>query len=85
MASSSDPKLAKQVASASGCEMRATGINWVYSPVADVNSDPMNPVIGIRAFGEGKEGTKSCLKIKAEDIFRTFQSSRIRVCRCRRS
>lgn len=54
MASTGDPQLAKEVASASGREMQAVGINWVYSPVADVNSDPLNPVIGIRAYGEGK-------------------------------
>ncbi|MDE5074072.1 MAG: hypothetical protein O4861_19725 [Trichodesmium sp. St16_bin4-tuft] len=28
------------------------GWNWVLSPVVDVNNNPDNPVINIRAFGE---------------------------------
>ena len=54
VASTGDPELAKRIARASAREMHLVGINWVYSPVADVNSDPMNPVIGIRAYGEGQ-------------------------------
>jgi beta-glucosidase-like glycosyl hydrolase len=34
-----------------GTELRALGINLDYAPVADVNVDPANPVIGIRSFG----------------------------------
>ncbi|MFJ2370256.1 glycoside hydrolase family 3 protein [Microbacterium sp. NPDC087665] len=30
---------------------RAVGVNVVLGPVADVNTDPRNPVIGVRAFG----------------------------------
>ncbi|WP_243366915.1 glycoside hydrolase family 3 protein [Fundidesulfovibrio soli] len=32
-------------------ELAALGINTTFSPVADVNSNPANPVIGIRSFG----------------------------------
>jgi beta-glucosidase len=28
------------------------GINWLFAPVADVNNNPANPVINVRAFGE---------------------------------
>jgi len=31
--------------------LRALGLDWVYAPVADVNVEPRNPVIGARAFG----------------------------------
>ncbi|RZU24756.1 glycoside hydrolase family 3 protein [Streptomyces sp. BK239] len=34
-----------------GRELRAMGIRQNYSPVADVNVDPANPVIGVRSFG----------------------------------
>ncbi|KAI5116843.1 hypothetical protein M0805_006075 [Coniferiporia weirii] len=44
--------LAHEVSSSTGRELRLAGINWIYSPVADVNSDPRNPVIGVRSFGE---------------------------------
>jgi beta-N-acetylhexosaminidase len=33
-------------------ELRSLGINQNYAPVADVNVNPLNPVIGVRSFGE---------------------------------
>jgi beta-N-acetylhexosaminidase len=33
-------------------ESRAIGIHWNFFPVADVNSNPANPVINTRSFGE---------------------------------
>jgi beta-glucosidase-like glycosyl hydrolase len=58
--------------------MRNCGINLSLSPVADVNTEPLNPVIGTRSFGEepgpvsesvraavraiASEGMLSCLK-----------------------
>jgi beta-N-acetylhexosaminidase len=33
-------------------EARAIGIQWALAPVADVNSNPANPVINTRSFGE---------------------------------
>jgi len=35
----------------SGAELRAMGVNQDYSPDADVNVNPANPVIGVRSFG----------------------------------
>ncbi|MHC3470411.1 glycoside hydrolase family 3 protein [Streptomyces sp. 7R007] len=35
----------------SGAELRAMGVNQDYSPDADVNINPANPVIGVRSFG----------------------------------
>lgn len=32
-------------------EARALGVNWIYAPVADVDLEPENPIIGVRAFG----------------------------------
>ncbi|GGC95130.1 beta-N-acetylhexosaminidase [Thalassobacillus devorans] len=43
---------AELVSSITGKEARAMGFNWNYSPVADVNTNPKNPVIGVRSFGE---------------------------------
>jgi beta-glucosidase-like glycosyl hydrolase len=34
-----------------GERLRALGIEWVFAPVADLHSEPKNPVIGPRAFG----------------------------------
>lgn len=36
-------------------EARAIGLNWVLAPVVDVNNNPDNPVINVRAFGETVE------------------------------
>lgn len=44
-------QLVTQVAEATGRELRALGINMNLAPVADVNTNPANPVIGTRAFG----------------------------------
>jgi beta-N-acetylhexosaminidase len=33
-------------------ESRAMGVHWVFAPVADVNNNPDNPVIGTRSYGE---------------------------------
>jgi beta-N-acetylhexosaminidase len=46
-----DPAEVSAQEQATGSELRALGINLDYAPVADVNVDPANPVIGIRSFG----------------------------------
>ncbi|MGR8010462.1 glycoside hydrolase family 3 protein [Streptomyces hypolithicus] len=46
--SRSDARRAAQVA---GSELAAMGIVQNYAPVADVNVNPANPVIGVRSFG----------------------------------
>ncbi len=46
-----DVELTEAVAAAIGAELAATGVNWNFAPVADVNV-PENPVIGVRAFGD---------------------------------
>jgi len=46
-----DVELTEQVAAAIGAELAAVGINVDLAPVADVNTNPLNPVIGIRSFG----------------------------------
>lgn len=34
-----------------GTELRALGVNFNLAPVADLNTNPMNPVIGARSYG----------------------------------
>ncbi|WP_328771418.1 glycoside hydrolase family 3 protein [Streptomyces sp. NBC_00286] len=46
--SRSDARRAGQIG---GAELRAMGIRQDYAPVADVNVNPANPVIGVRSFG----------------------------------
>lgn len=35
-----------------GARMRAFGVHVSFAPVADVNTEPKNPIIGFRAFGD---------------------------------
>ncbi|KAF9219338.1 glycoside hydrolase family 3 protein [Gyrodon lividus] len=52
LAATGSTEIAKECSAASASEMKLAGINWAYSPVADVNSDHRNPVIGVRSFGD---------------------------------
>jgi len=45
-------QLAERYGRCSGREARALGLNWVLGPVCDVNNNPANPVINVRAWGE---------------------------------
>lgn len=47
-----DEEMTFAVARATARELRALGINMNFAPVADVNNNPANPVIGVRSFGE---------------------------------
>jgi beta-N-acetylhexosaminidase len=47
-----DPALARQFGQVSALEARAIGIHWNWFPDADVNSNPANPIINTRSFGE---------------------------------
>ena len=46
-----DPSLTRDTAAAIGTALRDAGVDLNLGPVADVNSDPFNPVIGSRSFG----------------------------------
>jgi len=50
-----DPAYAERAARAVGEGLRADGIAVNHAPVCDVNSEPRNPVIGTRAFGDDAE------------------------------
>lgn len=47
-----DEGLSYQIGSIIGEELRSFGLNMNFAPVLDVNSNPRNPVIGDRAFGD---------------------------------
>ncbi len=50
-----DDTATRQVAMAMGRQLRAAGVDVALAPVVDVNSDPDNPVIGVRSFGATSE------------------------------
>ncbi len=47
-----DTALARAMGYVTGAETRAIGIHMGYAPVADVNNNPLNPIISVRSFGE---------------------------------
>ncbi|WP_395482949.1 glycoside hydrolase family 3 protein [Streptomyces sp. KHY 26] len=57
----------------SGAELRALGINQDYSPDADVNVNPANPVIGVRSFGADPAAVAELVAAEVKG----YQSSRV--------
>lgn len=46
-----DVAATRAVGAAVGAELRAVGVNLDLAPDVDINSNPLNPVIGVRSFG----------------------------------
>jgi beta-N-acetylhexosaminidase len=51
-AAGGDPGAARYEGVVTAREARAIGVNWVFFPDADVNSNPDNPIINIRSYSE---------------------------------
>jgi beta-N-acetylhexosaminidase len=49
------PSLAEKCAYATGEELKAVGVNMTLGPVVDVNVNPLNPVIGVRSYGNSPQ------------------------------
>jgi beta-glucosidase len=65
--------LAERYGTCTGREARALGLNWVLGPVCDVNNNPANPVINVRAWGEdpavvGELATAFLQGVQAEGV-----------------
>lgn len=50
-----DERLAFELGRITGLEARAVGVHQTFAPVLDVNSNPDNPIINTRSFGEDPE------------------------------
>lgn len=73
---SSDPFLAESSAFAIGKELMAVGINMNLAPVADVNNNPRNQIIGSRSFGDSPE----LVTIFAESALKGYHRAGIIAC-----
>jgi beta-N-acetylhexosaminidase len=65
--------LARQVAEASANELLAMGVNMDLAPDVDVNTNPLNPVIGVRSFGSNVDlvsqfGTETIRAIQGSGV-----------------
>jgi beta-N-acetylhexosaminidase len=61
-----DLQLTRSLGAATAREARALGVHWVFAPVADVNSNPENPIINIRSFGENPQHVASHVRAYIE-------------------
>ncbi|MEU2942195.1 glycoside hydrolase family 3 protein [Nocardiopsis alba] len=61
-----DTELAALRAATTANELTAVGINLNYAPDADVNTDPNNPVIGIRSFGSDPDAVAEMVLAEAD-------------------
>ncbi len=52
LSASRNPEHARIAGRIVGREARALGVHCVYAPVCDLNTDPLNPIINVRSFGE---------------------------------
>lgn len=69
-------RLLRRTFKAIALEAKYAGINTIFAPVLDINTNPRNPIISTRAFGEDRESVSffGCEMIK------TFQSHGITAC-----
>ncbi|MBQ3460554.1 MAG: glycoside hydrolase family 3 protein [Solobacterium sp.] len=52
LAASGSPETVRESAAVIAEELKAVGINTNFAPVVDVNSNPRNPIIGVRSFSD---------------------------------
>ncbi len=50
-----EKQLVYQVGKQIGLDLKSVGIHYNLAPLADINNNPNNPVIGYRSFGQNKE------------------------------
>lgn len=55
LGATNDPDLVRQMGGQIARDLRALGIHVNFAPDVDINSNPANPVIGFRSFGEDPE------------------------------
>lgn len=59
LAATADPENARLASEITIRQLRGLGANFNMAPVLDVNSNPANPVIGVRSFGDEAERVAS--------------------------
>ena len=81
LSATQDEEAAATVAYLAGLELRRAGVHINFSPVLDVNSNPHNPIIGVRSFGSDPDNvTKMGLS-----LMNGFKASGIMAVGCRRA
>ncbi len=66
----------EHVARVTARRLRALGVDWVFAPVADIHSEPANPVIGPRAFGTDAATVSAAVG----EVLRGFRATGLGAC-----
>ena len=65
---SGDPAAALEMGTTIGSYLKGFGINMNFAPVADVNTNPKNPIIGKRAFSSAPETVRSMVQAMSDGL-----------------
>jgi beta-N-acetylhexosaminidase len=73
-----NPEFSYKVGTLLGHELREFGLNLDFAPVLDINSNPNNPVIGDRSFGNNAEivsklGVQTMKGIQSQNVITTIK------------
>ncbi|WP_320112582.1 glycoside hydrolase family 3 N-terminal domain-containing protein [Draconibacterium orientale] len=60
MGASHSPELIKQATTEMAKQMKRLGVQVSLGPVVDINTQPLNPIIGMRSFGESPKQVTAC-------------------------
>ena len=60
MGASHNPELIKQATTEMAKQMKRLGVQVSLGPVVDINTQPLNPIIGMRSFGESPKQVAAC-------------------------
>ncbi len=60
VAASGGPPLVRDLAARTGRRLLALGFNLDFAPCVDIDSNPRNPVIGVRSFGDAPSPVTAC-------------------------
>ncbi|QSH41909.1 glycoside hydrolase family 3 N-terminal domain-containing protein [Lentisphaerota bacterium ZTH] len=63
-----DCELIKKTSAALGKQLKAIGIDWIHSPVVDVNVNPANPEIYTRSYCEDTEVVIGCARAALQGL-----------------
>ncbi|MCW2644993.1 MAG: Beta-N-acetylhexosaminidase, partial [Pseudonocardiales bacterium] len=66
-----DIAVTEEIHAAIGVRLAGAGVTLNLAPVADVNVDPLNPVIGLRAFGDDPEAAAAQVAAAVRGLQRT--------------
>ncbi len=71
-----DAKAISETAKIIALEARSIGVCWNLAPVCDINTNPKNPIINIRSFGEEPE----IVGIAVQSYIKSLQSFNVAAC-----